>query len=462
MSLVSGEPIRIAIIGSGPAGFYLADALLKHAEAEIHVDLFERLFAPYGLVRYGVAPDHQKIKSVTRVFDKIAQHPRFRFFGNVTVGKDVSLPELLERYHQVAFCTGCEDARDLGIQGEHGRGSHSATQFVAWYNGHPELRQYEVSLATRAAAVVGIGDVSMDLTRMLLKPISALSQTDCVDYALDVFRQSQVQSVHILARRGPAEARFADKELRDISELEGVAIHVDKALVAEALEDASHPNDVKRKLEFLLSLAEHAEEHGRSATKHVHLQFLCSPKHIQLVDGRVAGLVVERNRLVPDGKGGLMAQGTGSEETLDVGLVFRAVGYRGRPLTGVPFDERSGIIPNVDGRVTRERGGEVLPRVYAAGWIKRGPSGVIGTNKGDATDTAQHMLADLAAKRAALPAGLGAIDTLLAERGVRLVTFIDWQKLDKLESERGKQHGRPRAKFVSVEECRSALDGAAR
>jgi ferredoxin/flavodoxin---NADP+ reductase len=458
MSRASGDPVRVAIIGSGPAGFYLADALLKQQEVPVQVDLFERLFAPYGLVRYGVAPDHQKIKSVTRVFDKIAQHPRFAYYGNVTVGEDVTLDELLERYHQVAFCTGCEDSRELGIDGEGGAGSHSATEFVAWYNGHPELRHYEISMDTHSAAVVGIGDVSMDVTRMLLKPLDQLGATDCTDYALSVFRQSKVRHVHLLARRGPAEARFADKELRDISEMDDVAIHIDRELLDAALQEEGLASDVQRKLAFLVELEERDRERRASAGKHVHLQFLCSPKRIELRAGRVAGLVIERNRLLADENGQVAAVGTGIEEHLDVGLVFRAVGYRGRPLNGVPFDARRGLIPNVDGRVTHRPEGEVLPRVYASGWIKRGPSGVIGTNKSDSADTAARMLEDLRQGTVDLPEK-SPVKALLAERGKRVITFADWQKLDRIESDLGKKDSRPRNKFVSVADCLVALDG---
>jgi ferredoxin--NADP+ reductase len=460
MSRASGDLLKVAIIGSGPAGFYLADALLKQQELPVRVDLFERLFAPYGLVRYGVAPDHQKIKSVTRVFDKIAQHPRFAYYGNVTVGEDVSLEELLERYHQVAFCTGCEDSRELGIDGEHGAGSHSATEFVAWYNGHPELRHYEVSLDTESAVVVGIGDVSMDVTRMLLKPLDQLGQTDCTDYALSAFRQSKVRHVHLLARRGPAEAKFADKELRDIAEMEDVAIHVDRELLDAALLEEGLASDVRRKLDQLIELEERDRARRATAGKHVHLQFLCSPSRIELAGGRVSSLVIERNRLLADENGQIAAVGTGIEEKLDVGLVFRAVGYRGRPLNGVPFDARRGLIPNVAGRVTSRPDGEIIPRVYASGWIKRGPSGVIGTNKSDSADTALRMLEDLRQGVAELPLH-APVTALLAERGKRVISFADWQKLDRIESELGKKEARPRNKFVSVTECLRALESGA-
>jgi ferredoxin--NADP+ reductase len=459
MSRASADPVKVAIIGSGPAGMYLADALLKQQELPVQVDLFERLFAPYGLVRYGVAPDHQKIKSVTRVFDKIAQNPRFAYYGNVTVGEDVSLEELLERYHQVAFCTGCEDSRELGIDGEQGLGSHSATEFVAWYNGHPELRQYQISLDTSEAAVVGIGDVSMDVTRMLLKPLDQLGLTDCTDYALSVFRRSRVRHVHLLARRGPAEAKFADKELRDIAEMEDVAVHVDRELLDAALLEHGLASDVQRKLDFLVELEERDRSRRATAGKHVHLHFLTSPKRIELVDGRVAGLVIERNRLLADENGQIAAIGTGIEEHLNVGLVFRAVGYRGRPLNGVPFDARRGLIPNSAGRVQLKSEGDVLPRVYASGWIKRGPSGVIGTNKSDSADTAQRMLEDLRQGVAELPEK-SPVGALLAERGKRVISFADWQKLDRIETELGKKESRPRNKFVTVADCLRALESA--
>ncbi|MET0413332.1 MAG: hypothetical protein ABW217_18640, partial [Polyangiaceae bacterium] len=366
---------------------------------------------------------------------------------------------LLERYHQVAFCTGCEDSRDLGIDGEQGLGSHSATEFVAWYNGHPELRQYAVSLDTSEAAVVGIGDVSMDVTRMLLKPLDQLGLTDCTDYALSVFRQSRVRHVHLLARRGPAEAKFADKELRDIAEMEDVAVHVDRELLEAALLEQGLASDVQRKLAFLVELEERDRSRRATAGKHVHLHFLTSPRRIELAGGRVAGLVIERNRLLADENGQIAAIGTGIEEHLNVGLVFRAVGYRGRPLNGVPFDARRGLIPNSAGRVQLKSEGEVLPRVYASGWIKRGPSGVIGTNKSDSADTAQRMLEDLRQGVVELPEK-SPVGALLAERGKRVISFADWQKLDRIETELGKKESRPRNKFVTVADCLQALESA--
>ena len=449
-------PLRVAIVGSGPAGFYTAESLLKNKQITAEVDLFERLPAPYGLVRYGVAPDHQKIKSVTAAYDRLCENPRLRFLGNVHVGDhDVSVEELLRHYDQVVFAVGCGSDRHLGIPGEELRGSHPATSFVAWYNGHPDFTDHAVTLDSDRAVVVGVGDVAMDLTRMLLQDPERLAKTDIAEHALRVFRQSRVREVVLLARRGPAQAAFAAKELEDIVELPGIDVQIDHSQVLYDLESGEeHDGLTKRKLEYLATLATRKKGTG---DRRVIFRFLASPVEIKGDSGGVTALSIEHNELVKDQKGRTSARGTGRFESIPTGLVFRSVGYRGVPVPGLPFDDRQGIVPNAEGRV--QRNGEVLPNIYVSGWIKRGPSGVIGTNKSDAAATVQKMLEDMASMkgRAAPPKPREAIDELLRSRGVRVVSWADWRRVDGIERERGAALGKVRDKLTCLADVLAAL-----
>ena len=451
------RPLRVAVIGSGPAGFYTVDALVKHKEIHAEVDLFERLPAPYGLVRYGVAPDHQKIKSVTAAYDKLGENARVRFLGNVNVGHgNVSIDDLRAHYDQIVLTVGCETDRRLDVPGEDLAGSHAATSFVAWYNGHPDFRDHAVDLDVERAAIVGVGDVAMDLSRLLVKSVDSLAATDMPDYALDAFRRNRVREVVVLARRGPAQAAFASKELEDIVDLPNVHVEVDADHVRADLESgAAEDGLVRRKLEYLATLAgrTHAPE-----SKRVVLRFLSSPVEILGDGNRVTGIVVEENALVKDQKGRILARGTGRFETIPVGLVFRSVGYRGVPLPGVPFDAAAGIVPNLEGRVLLD--GVPWPNVYVAGWIKRGPSGVIGTNKSDAAATVQRMVEDIAGRTepASPEKSSAAVDALLLERGVRVVTWAAWKKLDQLERARGSEVGKVRQKLTTTSEMLAALE----
>jgi ferredoxin--NADP+ reductase len=449
------RPLRVAVVGSGPAGFYTVDALVKHKQIAAEVDLFERLPAPYGLVRYGVAPDHQKIKSVTVAYDKLGENPKVRFFGNVHVGHgDVSVEELLAHYDQVVFAVGCETDRRLGIEGEDLDGSHPATSFVAWYNGHPDFTSYAVDLRSERATIIGVGDVAMDLTRMLLQSPDELAKTDIDSQALEVFRGNRVREVVLLARRGPAQAAFATKELEDIVDLPGVEVVIDHDHVRGDIESGEEFDGLtKRKLEYLATLA--TRKTG-SAEKRAIFRFLTSPLEIIGDGGRVTALRIEHNELVKDGKGRTSARGTGRSETISTGLVFRSVGYRGVPIPGLPFDEKQGIVPNQDGRVLV--GGEPVPNLYVSGWIKRGPSGVIGTNKSDAAGTVQKMAEDIAGKTSpARPRA--AMDDLLGSRNVRVVNWADWRRIDRLERERGEAKGKVREKLTRLEDVLSALSG---
>ena len=454
--------LRVAIVGSGPAGFYAAEALQKAAPG-IAIDLIDRLPTPFGLVRGGVAPDHPKIKSVTRVFDRIATQPGFRYLGHVRVGQDVSVEELRARYHVILLCYGADADRSLGIPGEALAGSHAATEFVAWYNGHPDYAARVFDLTVREAAVVGIGNVAMDVARILAKPTSVLAGTDLAGHALEALAASSVQTVHVIARRGPVQAACTTPELRELGELDGVEVIVDpRDLVLDAASEAElAAMEDRNPAKNLEVLREWAARPRTGAPRQVVLHFNASPVALHGTD-RVAGMTIVRNRLEPDGRGGVKAVPTDETRELPVGLVFRSVGYKGRALPGVPFDERRGVVANVDGRVVEHPGSATpVPGLYAAGWIKRGPQGIIGTNKLCATDTVTQVLADVAA--GAIPMlddGVSSLDALLAERGVTVTSWADWQTLDKAEQARGAEQGRPRVKLTNVPEMLAIIAAA--
>jgi ferredoxin/flavodoxin---NADP+ reductase len=453
-------PIRIAVIGSGPAGFYAAGHLLKDA-APIEVDMLERLPTPWGLVRSGVAPDHPKIKSVTRVYEKTAAHPRFRYFGNVTFGEHVSRAELLEHYDAIVYATGSPSDRPLGIPGEELPGSHAATEFVGWYNGHPDHTDLEVDLlSAERAVVVGNGNVALDVARMLVLAPQELASTDTADHALAVLAASQVSEVVVLGRRGPAQAAFTNPELLELGELAGADVIVEEAELERALAvaDPALEDDAtaRKNVEILRGYA--AREPSGQA-KRVVLRFLVSPVAFHADErGRLGAVELVRNELVPDERGALRARATEQRETIEAGLAFRAIGYRGEPLPGVPFDDRAAVIPNESGRVLDAAGGAALPGEYVVGWIKRGPTGVIGTNKKDAQETVDALLADLSsngsgAARHRPSRGDGEqVAALLRDRQPELVTYEGWEAIDRHERARGEPAGRPRVKLTRIEE----------
>jgi ferredoxin/flavodoxin---NADP+ reductase len=441
---------RAAVIGAGPSGFYAADQLLG---AGIAVDLFDALPTPYGLVRAGVAPDHPKIKSVTRVYDRTAQHPGFRFFGGVEFGADVTREDLLERYHAVVYAVGTSTGNRLGIPGDDRPGSVAATEFVAWYNGHPRHADEAFDLSCSRAVVIGNGNVAIDVARMLVLDPDELAATDAADHALEAFAGASVSEVIIVGRRGPAQAAFTNPELRELGELRRAGIVVDP----EELEPDPHDSSptVRRNMAMLREFAGREPE-GRS--HRIELRFCRSPVEI-LGDeggGPVTGLRVVRNRLEPDPRGGVRAVATGEREVIPCGLVIRAVGYRGRRLPGVPFDERRGLIRNDGGRVCEEDG-TLRTGEYAVGWIKRGPSGVIGTNKKCAADTVARLLEDRRDDRLGEPPASdgGATEGWLRTRVPGLVTWDGWQAIDRHERDLGAPLGRPRIKLVRVPEMLS-------
>jgi ferredoxin/flavodoxin---NADP+ reductase len=457
----------IAIVGAGPAGFFAAEALLKHPG--IHVDLFERLPAPFGLVRYGVAPDHQKIKQVEAGFVKIGSDPRLRYFGNVELGQALSVADLLELYDQVVYAMGCQAARPLGVSGEHLPGVHSALEIVSWYNAHPDYLSAPIALDVRNVAVVGAGDVSMDLTRLLAASDEELSHTDMPPYALAEFAKKRIENIHLLIRRGPESASFALKELRGVLDREDIVVHCDAALLTEALTDESLHKDQRSKLEYLQARCQprssaepsvdpsadiSAAQLGR-AQVHVWFHFLRSP--VEFSGGaRLQRVKVEVNRLERSPEAEPKAVGTSQFEELDVGLALFAVGYRGIEVPGVALDARSGLVPNVEGQLQGKDGNDFGARQYVVGWLKRGPQGVIGTNKGDARATVERMVANLPPPSRPLPP----TTALLQQRGIRSISFADWLKLDRLERERGGAVNKPREKWLCIDDALEALSEA--
>ena len=441
--------LKVAVVGSGPAGFYAADALLKSDDPTVEVDVIDRLPTPWGLVRLGVAPDHENIKAVSRAFEKTAARPGFRFFGNVEVGSTVSHDDLLRVYDAVVYTVGAQTDRRLGIPGEDLPGSWAATEFVAWYNGHPDFQDREFDLSHERVVVIGNGNVAIDCARMLALTDEELQPTDTTDEATAAINEAGIREILMLGRRGPVQAAFTPPELKELGELAGADVIVDPADLeldpasAHALEEDRER--ARRNYDLLQEFAAHAPD-GRP--RRIVLRFLVSPLAI-LGDERVEAVEIVRNELVEE-DGRLVARPTGETETIPAGLVLRSVGYKGVPLPGVPFDERSGTIPNDRGRA------EGAERTYAAGWIKRGPSGVIGTNKKDATETVEQLLADaragmLASDESSLSRLEGGLETLLEERGVNYVAYEGWQAIDAAERGAGEPLGRPRVKLTSWE-----------
>lgn len=449
------NPLRVAIVGSGPAAFYAADHLQKQSDVACRIDMYDKLPTPYGLVRGGVAPDHQKIKSVTKVYDKIASHPSFRFFGNVEIGKDVRHDELLQYYHAVIYAVGAQSDRRMGVAGEDLPGSHAATEFVAWYNGHPEYVHCKFDLTQESAAVVGNGNVAMDVARILASSYDELAKTDIADYALDALKHSQIKTIYVLGRRGPAQAAFTNAEIKELGEMAHADIIVspEDAQLDELSKEFLIKNPdagVQRNVEVL---HEFSKRQPTGKPKRIIMKFLVSPDAL-IGKERVESVILRHNVLKPSDDGSLRPKSTDRTETIPAGLVFRSIGYKGTPLTGLPFDEKNGTVPNDHGRVLSE--GRTLPGVYVAGWIKRGPSGVIGTNKPDAVETVNKLIEDMKSGIVKTVSG-NDILPLLSERKIRFFTFSDWQKLDKLEQAKGQASGRPRVKFTTVDEMWKAI-----
>jgi ferredoxin--NADP+ reductase len=440
--------LRVAVVGSGPAGFYAAAALLD-ADPPVEVDMIERLPTPWGLVRLGVAPDHPKLKSVSKAFERIALKPGFRFFGNVEVGRDLTHADLKQLYDAVIYAFGAQTDRRLGIPGENLPGSWSATEFVAWYNGHPDYQELLFDLDVERAVVVGNGNVALDVARMLALTPEELDPTDTTDPAIEAIGSSPVREILIVGRRGPAQASWTTQELKEMGELAGADVHVDPVELEGAVEDDTH---TQRNMDVLRDFA--AKEPSGKPTL-IRFLFFRSPVAIH-GDDKVESIELVRNRL-EDRDGRLVAVATDEHETFECGLVFRSVGYRGIGLPDVPFDESRGTIHNEGGRVVGEA------RTYCAGWIKRGPTGIIGTNKKDATETVALLLEDVAEGRLAHRDEVTpeAVEAVLAERGARAVLYAGWTSIDELERAAGEKLGRPRVKLRTWDDLLEAAERVA-
>jgi ferredoxin/flavodoxin---NADP+ reductase len=443
---------QVAIVGSGPSGFFAAASLLKAADGsdqfDVGVDMLEMLPTPWGLVRSGVAPDHPKIKSISKQFEKTAEDPRFRFFGNVVVGEHIGAAELADHYDAVIYAVGAQSDRSLNIPGEDLSGSVAAVDFVGWYNAHPHFEQMTPDLSGARAVVIGNGNVALDVARILVTDPDVLALTDIADHALEALQPRGVEEVVILGRRGPLQTAFTTLELRELADLEGVDVVVDPAQL-EAISDedaAAAGKTTKQNIKVLRNFAANTVSHKtRPGNRRIVFRFFTSPIEIK-GDTRVEQIVLGRNELVSDDNGRVVAKDTGAREQLPVQLVVRSVGYRGVPTPGLPFDSNTATIPNTNGRVAGSR------NEYVVGWIKRGPTGVIGTNKKDSQDTVDTLLSDLTA---AEPADFGAdhaqqLTDWLASRQPKLVTDAHWKLIDDYERSAGEPHGRPRIKLPSL------------
>ena len=454
------NPLQVAVVGAGPSGFYAAEALIK-SDCPVQVDVIERLPAPYGLVRNGVAPDHPKLKQAIGVYDKIAHNPEFRYIGNVTVGRDLDAEELRQTHHAVIYTCGAETDRKLGIPGEHLPGSHTATELVGWYNGHPDYRDRVFDFSHETAVIIGQGNVAADAARILAKSVDELKNTDIAEHALAALAESRIREIHVVGRRGPAQVKFTSKELREFLAIENCSARVAAEELALNPQSQSEIEDKagamgKKNYAILRQFAD--ADAGVAKPRTCRFTFLKSPLRLE-GGARLARVVLEHNRLEGE-PFRQSARATGATSALACGLLFRSIGYRGVPIAGVPFDDRSGTFPNRAGRVTEGKDGGVVPGVYTAGWIKRGPSGIIGTNRACAVETVKALLEDAAALRAhakphAKP-GAARLLEILDERGVEHVDYARWKEIDAAEIARGALKQKPREKFTRVGEMLAA------
>ena len=440
---------KVAIIGSGPSAFYAAQALFK-SEEDILVDMFEKLPTPFGLLRGGVAPDHQQMKTVSKSYEKIASHESFRFFGNINIGKDIDFETIRSHYHSVIVAVGAETDRKMNIPGEDSHGSHTATEFVAWYNGQPSYQNHEFNLSGKSAIIIGQGNVAVDVTRILAKPIHELEKTDITSNAIHCLKDSQIEDIYMIGRRGPAQSAFTVLELKELGHIDGVhlKIHDDIQLSAADKEEIEQSSKARKNIEQLQELKELKKE----AKKTIHILFYSSPVEIIEENNAIKKVRFEKNKLEGPA-GGQKAKPTGEFFELECDLLFRSIGYRGVPFKGLPFDDRKGVIPNVAGQVIGVDNTPVKD-TYVTGWIKRGPSGVIGTNRSDSIETVHTCLDNIKDSQLAIDED---IEELLISENIRYVTYDDWKRIDEYEVKEGEKIGKPREKLTSIEKIMAIL-----
>ena len=452
------NPLLVAIVGSGPSGFYAAEALIK-SDVKIKVDVIERLPSPYGLVRSGVAPDHQKLKQAINLYKKIADTPDFNLIANVTVGEDISVAELRKTHHAVIFTCGAETDRKLGISGEELKGSHTATEFVGWYNGHPDYRELEFDLSHDIAVIIGQGNVAADVSRILSKTVDELRHTDIAQHALDVLAESKLKEIHVIGRRGPAQAKFTPKELREFGELSDcnpIVQEQDLVLNAESKKELEEKSNITNKKIYDLFANFSKRELDSNKSKKCFFSFLLGPKEIR-GNTSIEKLILEKNELSGEA---FKQSAKGINETIemDAGILFRSIGYRGVPISDVPFHEGWGTIPNEKGRVT-DTDGVIVEQLYTGGWIKRGPSGIIGTNRACSVETVRCLLEDLDKLNIETKkSGAEGIYSILNNKNIRHISFDDWTKIDTEEVKHGEPKGKPREKYTYVDEMLSVIN----
>ena len=448
--------LRVGIIGSGPAGFYAAEGLFR-SEIKVQVDMFDRLPTPFGLVRYGVAPDHPKIKNVIKVFEMTANRVGFACLGNVTVGEDIQIHELQEYYDALIFSFGCETERKLGIPGENLAGSHTATEFVAWYNGRPGYESRQFDLSGEVAVIIGQGNVSMDVSRILSKNTDELKNTDICSHALEVLVESTIKEVHLIGRRGPMQAAFTAPEIREFGELPNCRSLLynpeDMSLNEASQKEFDDPKLALKRKNYEILQSFMSENQGNKEKK-FFIHFFQSP--IEIIGSQsIEKVILEKNELIGEA-GSQKSRGTGIKTELPCDIMFRSVGYRGIPIPELPLTDQRGIIDNQGGRIYNS--GKICPGLYCTGWIKRGPSGVIGTNKADSDDTILKLLEDLPNLKPCENPNSEELAKLLNARGVLTVNFEDWKRIDMAEIERCQKFGKPREKFTTIEDMLSACE----
>ncbi|XP_054786614.1 NADPH:adrenodoxin oxidoreductase, mitochondrial isoform X1 [Prosopis cineraria] len=470
---LSSNPLRVCVVGSGPAGFYTAEKMLKeHQEAQ--VDIIDRLPTPFGLVRSGVAPDHPETKIVINQFSRVAQHERCSLFGNVALGSSISLSELRELYHVVVLAYGAESDRSLGIPGENLMGIHSAREFVWWYNGHPDARNLDPDLkSTDTAVILGQGNVALDVARILLRPINELATTDISGHAFAALKESSIRKVYLVGRRGPAQAACTAKELREILGIHNLDIKIQETdlLLTPVDEEELKCSRIQRRVYELLSKAATSRPaYAGLNQRELHFVFFRKPDSFQESKDRigyVSSVRFEKTVLQGVGPGKQAAVGTGQFEDTKCGLVLKSIGYMSIPVDGLPFDNQKGIVPNNKGRVLSDASGDptlLEEGLYVCGWLKRGPTGIIGTNLYCADETVSSISDDLdkgvLVSSSNLPKqGREGLRQLLLERNVRTVSFSDWEKIDSEEKRRGSTINKPREKLATWEELQKIASG---